>query len=88
VHVEAGDQDELQDRKDYQQRDQPRLEAGRIEDSYLHQGKDDQDDGDKCIDLPSGMLMFVDGVIVVVIMRAVTVFDGVIAHAWLTVLIR
>jgi hypothetical protein len=88
VHVEARDQDELQYREDYQHRDQPRMEAGRIEDANLHQGENDQDDGYKRIDLPSGMLVFVDGVIVVVIMRAVTVFDGVIAHAWLTVLIR
>jgi hypothetical protein len=88
VHIEAGDQNELQDREDYQHRDQPRMKAGGIEDANLHQGEDNQDYGDKRIDLPSRMLMFVDGVIVVVIMRAVTVFDGVIAHAWLTVLIR
>jgi hypothetical protein len=88
VHIEARDQDELQDREDYQHRDQPGMEAGRIEDANLHQGEDNQDYSDKRIDLPSGMLMFVDGVIVAMIMRAVIVFDGVIAHAWLTVLIR
>ncbi|MEA2649617.1 MAG: hypothetical protein QOG61_2052 [Candidatus Binataceae bacterium] len=69
------------------QRDQPGLEKRRVEDANLHRGQDDQNDRNQRIDLPSGMLGFVDGVGGVPV-RAVTVFNSVIAHARLIVLIR
>jgi hypothetical protein len=82
MHVKSRDQNELQDRKDDQQRNQPNLQGGRVKHADLHRREYHKYDRDEQINGRAWMRMFVgEGMVVRVVTVSVTVFNGVIAHA-------